>query len=642
MIREIIKFTNDLLADYPEIEQIKKKPDPGLHVFIDLDQNGNWANRELVKGKDYDYFDGKNTDIAMWNECIRYQEASAYITMNKVKRFDKKQKIHSCSPFSIAYNYKFKDEEKKERGIKVFDKKTKPSQEEIVANNKLIRQKRYELVKTIVPEYVKNAISIYGITDKGMIDTINKFYSLLSQIVDYLDANIDDYSKLSDTAYLHVYLRTIDIAEQERLHEAYVEDNLLNGGLKDDKGILGFFTGYNSKKPFMYHKTGIMSDGINQLFSKNDALTISKFEKMWKRKCFPNPLPIIVDKREINKKIIKIFNEANESLSFHKIIEKLFSESNSKDQSCYYLLNYVNTMSGMQINDLDFVPQFRYNFENTLVVENIMQSGYVKDGVFEVDAKKSLKNVFDFEVKVVKHIFNNALVKTSDDSYSTNYFGEIKPEYVRGGHSMWQLIMKYRKAFYDFIYKSRQNAITTLMFDDMMYESILSNVRYDKVKTKFFSNNNDIKTKLNIWFSLYDYFDNNKNTINMTSRVKELKDKIRAVANGEADIASPEEFAYASGQLVSYLIDRSVASDKDYSMLEPYLQKAKSGQLQDAIAHTITIYKHDIKVCKGKFENLASNVLADGSNVEMKPLLKFFLAGCFSTCVIYEKKETNE
>lgn len=640
MIREIINFTKDLLADYPEIEQIKKRPDPGLHVFIDIDEDGKWTNQPLVKGKDYDFFDGKNTDIAMWNECIRYQEASAYITMNKVKRFDKKQKIHSCSPFSVAYNFKFKDEEKKERGIKVFEKKEKPSRDEIIANNKLIRQKRFELVMTIIPEYVKNAISIYGISDVKQIKAIECFYSNLPQIVTYLDEKIDDYALLSDSAYLHIYLRTFDIIEQEHLHEAYVVENLLNGDVRNGNGILGFFTGYNSKKPFMYHKTGIMCDGINCVFSKNDALIISKFEKMWKRKCYPNPLPIVVDKRELNKKIIKLFNESQEALSYNKIIKQLFAESNDKDKPSYYLLNYTNTMSGMQINDLDFVPLFRYEIGRT--IENVMGAGYLKEGKFEATPSIRLSNIFDFERVVARTIFNNALVKINDESYTTNYFGEIKPEHVKGGHSMWQLIMKYRKAFYDFIYKSRQNSITTLMFDDMIYESILSNVRYDKVKTTYFCNNNYIKEKLNILFSLYDYFDHNNNINNMTSKVKELKDKIRAIANGETDISSSEEFAFAAGQLVSYLFDRSAASDKDYSMLEPYLQKAKSCQLQDAIAHAITIYKHDIKIYKGKFENLASNVLADGTNVEMKPLLKFFLAGCFSDCVIYEKKDNNE
>ena len=76
-------------------------------------------------------------------------------------------------------------------------------------------------------------------------------------------------------------------------------------------------------------------------------------------------------------------------------------------------------------------------------------------------------------------------------------------------------------------------------------------------------------------------------------------------------------------------------------MLEPYLQKGKSGLLQDAIAHTITVYKHDIRYSKDYFEALASQVLTNDCNAEMKPLLKFFLAGCFSPCVIYEKRDND-
>jgi CRISPR-associated protein Csh1 len=82
-----------------------------------------------------------------------------------------------------------------------------------------------------------------------------------------------------------------------------------------------------------------------------------------------------------------------------------------------------------------------------------------------------------------------------------------------------------------------------------------------------------------------------------------------------------------------------VASNKTYAMLEPYLQKSKSGQLQDAIAQTIAVYKHDISVYKGNFEMLSAQVLTYEENVDMKPLLKYFLAGCFSQCTIYTKKE---
>ena len=122
---------------------------------------------------------------------------------------------------------------------------------------------------------------------------------------------------------------------------------------------------------------------------------------------------------------------------------------------------------------------------------------------------------------------------------------------------------------------------------------------------------------------------------------KELQSKMTLIAKREADIETPEEFAFGAGQLVSYLIDRSAASEKTYAMLEPYLQKGKSGLLQDAIAHTITVYKHDIKYGKDYFEALASQVLTNDCNAEMKPLLKFFLAGCFSPCVIYEKRNND-
>ena len=114
MIREIINFTNGLLSDIPDIMQWNIQPDKGLHVFIDIDETGNWVNQNLQQGIDYDYYDGKKQDIKLWNDCIRYQEATEYITMNKVSKFDKKKKIHSCSPFAVAFNFNFNDKEKSE------------------------------------------------------------------------------------------------------------------------------------------------------------------------------------------------------------------------------------------------------------------------------------------------------------------------------------------------------------------------------------------------------------------------------------------------------------------------------------------------------------------------------------------------
>ncbi len=639
MIQEIINFTKELIEDNPEITQLKLTPQPGLYVFIDIDGNGEWTNSKLVKGKDYDFYDGKNNDISLWNDCIRFQEATNYITMNKVKAFDKKQKIHSCSPFSIAYNFNFSEKDKEQQfGIKKKEKLSDEGKRELGI---LIRNQRRTVVEERLDDYKKCALSIYKIEKNSSYwNQLTAFYDKFKTILNKIEV-LPEYQKLAEKDYLKIFLRSIPIEEQEKFHNKYIEDNLLNGEEIAERGILGFLTSYSSKKLFMAHKTSSAVKGISYRFSKGDALLLNTFEKMWKRKCFPNPLPFVVDKREINNEIVKIFNENSEPIHYRDLIKKLFDKTNEKSLADYYLLNYRNTKDGMVLNDLDFVPMFRYKFNSTLYIYNPTESGVFKDKVFEKDTSEKIETVFDFERIIVRSIFNNSLVKIKDEKYTTNYFGDIDPTYVPGGDTMWQLIMKYRKAFYDYIYKSKDNAITSIMFDDMMSKSILSNIKQDEIKTRC-EYNNTIKKKINIWFSLYNLFNNNKKDDIMASNVTDLLSKMKAVTNGESNIETPEEFAFGAGQLASYLIDRSVASNKTYAMLEPYLQKGKSGQLQDALAQTIAVYKHDIGVYNGNFKMLSAQVLTYDSNTDMKPLLKHFLAGCFSSNSIYGKKQQLE
>lgn len=654
MIRELINFMNDLMSDIPDIMEWKSQPDKGLHVFIDIDSKGVWVNKKLEKGRDYDYFDGKNKNIPLWDNCIRYQEATTYITMNKVKRFDKEQKIHSCSPFAIAYNFNFSDKDKQSHGIKTFNKKDKTNNDKIKENNQLIRKKRFEVVSDRLKDYYDNCIQVYNL---NMLETndcqtykykaeIEGFFSSFKEIISCLK-RLKAYKQLSEKDYLHLYLRSVPVEEIEKKHKEYIEQEIFNGEVLSDKkyGVVGFFTAYNNKKPFLKHQTCYLKNGISQRFSINDAMALFYLDKLLKRKskCLPNPLPIVVDQREINTAIVKIFNDEKEPLSYRQLLEKLFSSPNIKYLSDYYLLNYANTRSGMVLNDFDFVPMFRYELSQPVTVSNVTMSGLVKDKVFNKDPDINIRTIFDFERIVVKMIFNNTLVKIKDDDYTCSYFGDLpKPEYIQGGSLMVDLILKYRQAVYAYIYKSDLKAITQNMFEDMMFNSILTNIKSEIIKNRC-EWNNDIKRKINLWFSLQGMF-NHLDNKNMKKNVTELREKMRDVASGKATLNSSEELAFAAGQLVSYIIDRSEAKNKTYAMLEPYLQKSTSSQLQDEIAQSIAIYKHDIRVNyqrKGNFERLASEILANGNEVKMKPLLKFFLAGCFSPCVIYEKNDNT-
>lgn len=649
MIRELINFMNDLMSDIPNIMEWKSQPDKGLHVFIDIDSNGVWINKDLKKGKNYDYFDGKNKNIRLWDNCIRYQEATTYITMNKVKRFDKEQKIHSCSPFAIAYNFNFSDKDKQSHGIKTFNKKDKTNNDKIKENNQLIRKKRFEVVSDRLKDYYDNCILRYNLNMSEANNSqtykykaeIEGFFASFKDIISCLK-RLKAYKQLSEKDYLHLYLRSVPIEEIEKKHKEYIEQEIFNGEVLSDKkyGVVGFLTAYNNKKPFLKHQTCYLKNGISQRFSINDAMALFYLDKLLRRKskCLPNPLPIVVDQREINTAIVKIFNDKKEPLSYRQLLESLFTSTNKRYLSDYYLLNYSNTTSGMVLNDFDFVPMFRYELSQPVTVSNVTMSGFVKDKVFNKDPDINIKTIFDFERIVVKMIFNNTLVKIKDDDYTCSYFGDLpKPEYVQGGSLMVDLILKYRQAVYAYIYKSDLKAITQNMFDDMMFNSILTNIRLETIKNRC-EWNNDIKRKINLWFSLQGMF-NRLDNKNMEKNVTELREKIRDVASGKATLNSSEELAFAAGQLVSFIIDRSEAKNKTYAMLEPYLQKSTSSQLQDEIAQSIAIYKHDIEVKykrEGNFERLASETLAYGNEVKMRPLLKFFLAGCFSPCVIYE------
>lgn len=651
MIREIINFTNGLLSDIPDIMQWNIQPDKGLHVFIDIDETGNWANQNLQQGIDYDYYDGKNQDIKLWNDCIRYQEATEYITMNKVSKFDKKKKIHSCSPFAVAFNFNFNDKEKSELGIKIFKKSDKPSKEELKSNNALIRAQRRIVIEERLKDYQSNSLSIYGIKEKDGDLFSNQpfiygkqimgFFNNLHKILNAVEL-IAEYSLLTGKDYLHLYLRTIPIDVQEELHNRYVKQEIFSGEVmsKEHFGSVGFFTAYNQKKPFLRHRTSFLKDGVSQRFSEEDAITLYTFEKLLRRKpqCLPNPLPIMIDGREWNKRVIKLFNESGDTLSFRDLLKQLFAKYNMKSLPNYYLLNLSKTVSGIVINDFDFVPLFRYYLDGDIVVSNVTNSSSLQDKSFEREREISIKTIFDFERVAVREVFNNSLVKIKEDKYVTNYFGEIDSNYVIGGTLMSNLMQKYRKAIYAYIYKSDTNAINASMFDDIMYQSVLSNIKLDTFENKRFEWNNSIKKKINIWFSLYKMFNQNDKRENMVTKINELKNEISRVTKGETDLLSPESFAFGAGQLVSYLMDRSVSTNKTYAMLEPYLQKGKSRLLQDAIAQTVTVYKHDInQIYKGRFEFLASQVLTYGGDIDMKPLLKYFLAGCFSPCIIYEK-----
>lgn len=631
MIREIINFTKDIIEDCPDIMQRNLKPNGGLYIFVDIDEAGNWVNENGVYGQDYLYLKTNDSESSIpISEITALEEEVKRVGTSMNKVLDKSSQIFSCSPYAV-----------------VFKKKS-------LTNEKIPGIKGEKICK-LLPFYFENARKLCPLEEQQRIVSFESICSIiLKGLENFIREQADEkkivlIDQLKDDEYISIYLRSVSLNDYKKAHDCYLKDKLYNKGEfnKTVNGILygvsGFLNGLNDKKLFLVHRTACMDEGLCGRISFEEALLLDKFQSLILRKVLPNPLPIAVNQLE-NKLFLKLFHENETPLSYRELIKSLFEQHEIKELSDFYLLNYSKAKD-IVINDIDFVPMFRYYFDKPLLIENVMLAGYKRDEIFEEERDIILKDIFSFEYVVVREIFNNCLVMIKKDgSYKSLYFGEVdlSKRSDNGKFLIYQLIMKYRYAFYEYIYKSKQNAINVLMFDEMMFTSILASIKNEEVKSRF-SFNNVIKRKLNIWFSLYNLFNNNdKKKEVMASNVTDLMSKMRLVAKGEAVLETPEEFAFAAGQLVSYLMDQSVASDKTYSMLEPYLQKTKSKHLQDAIAHVFSQYKHAVSIYGKAFKALASNVLTYDEDVDMKPLLKYFLAGCFSNCVIYEKEKEEE
>lgn len=617
MIREIINFTKFIDTDMKDvINEYLEPQQEGL--YVEFSDDGSFSSEYYKDGSDISPFLRKCIARLRYSWTIEYDKKPFYQKCLDLPN----KRIHSVSPFVVALRRKYL-EGGKEYASKSVD---------------LLYIQKY-LDKAIEDTIFDNDVCTIATSFKDILS--QKFSELLSVI---------HKQKFSTESYVLIFYNT-NIENLKNTYSNYLKTKIFNSSklgltdifgkkvnektalqLKELRGWSNFFNGYNAGKPFLQHQTAL---SLTNTISNTDATYLFLFKEYYRLNILPNPLPIFIDSKELKiggsqSEVIQIYNsDKGRKLSYRDIITCLLSKTNTVLQK-YYLLYYKG---GNEINDFDFVPQFRYKFDSVIKVENVTKDGIMNNKIFEPTSDKKIATIFDFEKIVVSTIFHNWL-------NTSTYFGD-QPKSYKGGEFLWQLILTYRKAFYDYIYKSQTDALNCGMFDDLMRNSILLNIRNDEVKTRF-EYNSSIKWKINIWFSLYNLFNNNINSNSiMASKVTVLQKKMIAVAKGEADIETKEEFAFGAGQIVSYLIDRSAASNKTYALLEPYLQKSKSDQLQDAIAQTIAVYKHDISVYKGTFENLSSQVLTDDCKADMKPLLKFFLAGCFSPCAVYTKKDNS-
>lgn len=599
MIQEITNFIDEI----PEsVFSYNLTLDEGLYIFVELDNNGNLTETETRLYK-------KDAELdSFFDKCLTLQTKVKPVAPSKIFNPIKKIFGGSCSGFAFCFNKKnlYKD--------KVL---------------------RADEIKDSLVEYFKGAEKYILEENENHVVWFSKFKLFcFNNLIAFLQ-ELPEYTSLKDNSSVNIFLNEPSIEDFQKLYDPYVANSVFN---KDDYktelesviyNIADNLSSFSEKKMFWRHKTAP--------FEFNYKITGEQAKKIWqffniRGRVLPNPLPIFIDKKELNQKVIEIVNE-DKKLGYTEIITKIHTEKKN-DLGNYYLLFFQKG----ELVDLDFVPSFQFLIDDMFISE-----------LFSIGGKqeKRITNLFEFEFHVANRIFNGQLItKTKAGGWWLKYFGDIDydPKYLTD--NTYNQLLRYRKAFYDYIYKAKKDAIQTFMFQDIMLKGVLDDLRADEYKEKNHTKDFSIKEKLNIWFSLYYYFDTvNKSSIDMINKTQLLSERIRQIADDSTEaIKNDDEFAFASGQLIRYLLGQSEVGDRSHALLEPFLQKTDSTQFKLAIARTFEMYKHSIPFYKGNnryaFDRIMSQVMGIEINqANLKALLPMILAGYFAESVFKKQVE---
>lgn len=646
MIREIINFTENIDEQFKNLGSVPKE---GLHIKLNIVSNDNTVKID-TENYQYEIYSKKlkAPPSDFLNQCKLLHQNAWCIDTNKC--FDLPTKaIHSCSPFCVAFKRehlkngeKYKENEKKNK-VQIYRRFDGYFEKAFTLFEDTDDAYRYEIFKLFFTQDLfstlitnietKNSAKREELTGKIVLlkeklklakSTIEK-EDIKNQISE-AEKNLIRHKELEGSDYLIFYLN-VPKEEYRKPHERYLNDKLFNtdkyNTKPNDKGLIfgtsNFMNGFNSNMPFLMHQTA--SFDISGRISNVDAKLLNDFQNLLPNKTLPNPLPIFVYEEELQHEMINLFQESGFKLSYKEIIETLL-KIYQKDLDNYYLLYWLNTKDGVVFKDFDFVSKFEYTLD--LQIQNLFD-------IKERD-KKELKfyskihNVFEFEQAIFKQLLQSKYLRL-------DYFNDLNKDDYEKKELTFITYSKFRKAVYDFIYKSQRQAVDGNMFDEMIFNGIKDDIKH--------GNGYGVKEKLNIWYSAYNFF-NPKNKINMASKLESYQRFVDELTNETAKIedASDAEFAFAAGQVIYYILEKSKSGDNSYQLLEPYLQKAKCTELKQAISNDFARYKHE--AFSRNFERVAAFVLSYETQSNIKHLLPELLSGIFAKNQLFSNNSKQQ
>ncbi|MDT8719415.1 CRISPR-associated protein Cse4 [Clostridium sp. 19966] len=545
-------------------------------------------NYKLVEGSyvlvdekgDYDVLEvSKNDDKVdhRYNEFAKLDYLSKLVDMNKP--IDSKKVIHSNNYLSFFIK---KDNVNKEK-----------LKEEIIDNYyKILSDPREKYNKDKEKLKMYEAIeSKYGKADAEKLEKNKKWikeniYTVLSEVK-------------KDKNYLKVFFASsLSLYKQES--EKYVIPNIYNNtqyNVQVENETLGLPNdnlGLNSKKPYLEQKT-----------RKNiRPYLISEKEVMLQKQFFD----YLMNFASLGK--------TNIYLNEERIYRLANDESMEEDFSGYFLR--IQKGKELEIRDFDIISGLKNKIIG-LKVTQVIPIAYGKSKpvlhLGNIDNIKTLKG------QINELYFNKFLL--------SNFFTE--PNDIRlNDYVVKENLLKSRDALFSWLYKGDTTVIRQL-FNDISLSLIKNSITNDYIIKA--------KEQFNLRYAILNYFGGKKA---MGDIFKGIADSLRIKSNADKtdQITSDEEYYFAVGQIVSYLISLNKSSRKMHSLINPVLNCKTNDKLKHEIKVLFMKYNYAIRKDNPRFNNLKCMLL--GYVPEGKIDTDILLGGYLYSNLIYEKSKGTD
>lgn len=194
------------------------------------------------------------------------------------------------------------------------------------------------------------------------------------------------------------------------------------------------------------------------------------------------------------------------------------------------------------------------------------------------------------------------------------------------------VLLTYRGRLFEWLYRNPQCDMKEILAE--MSGKLIKNAMQNGYKNK-------ARQQLNLALSLQDYLNHDTRMEEMMRMVQEQFKKHMRMHKEEWNFESDEEYYYAVGQLVDYLLNLSKSAKKPLSLLNPFLAAKEDTLIKEKLIQMFEKYSYAMdSIVDVRVKNIIGHVML--YTPETKVQKRYLLAGFTTNNAFYMKKEGQE